>query len=179
MLHRLAFRIMSLEFRLRDRLHPPLKLLREAGVREGMNVVDFGCGPGGFALAAAGIAGSGGRIYAADIDPLALDSVRRSAKKRGYENIRTIRGSSPADIPGEDIDVVLLYDVLHELSDPDAILGELHRVLKPKGVLSVSDHHLKEPEIVSRISGKGLFGFAGRGRRIFRFEKSERPGPAV
>ena len=41
----LSFRLMSLEFRLRDRLRPPVRILGAAGVQTGMTVVDFGCGP--------------------------------------------------------------------------------------------------------------------------------------
>jgi hypothetical protein len=37
----LAFRLMSLEFRLRDLIRPPLKILREAGMKPGMSVLDL------------------------------------------------------------------------------------------------------------------------------------------
>lgn len=52
-----SFRLMSAEFRIRDWLHPPIKILQEAGVHRGMTVLDFGCGPGGFSLAAAQLVG--------------------------------------------------------------------------------------------------------------------------
>jgi len=61
-----SFRVMSLKFRLRDFFRPPERILREAGIRNGMTVLDFGCGPGGFSLAAAKLVGPGGRVYAAD-----------------------------------------------------------------------------------------------------------------
>ena len=44
----LDFRLMSLEYRIRDALYPPVKILEEAGVRFRMTVLDFGCGPGSF-----------------------------------------------------------------------------------------------------------------------------------
>jgi len=49
----LGFRLMSLMFCVRDWLRPPTRILQKAGVRPGMAVLDFGCGPGGFSLAAA------------------------------------------------------------------------------------------------------------------------------
>jgi len=177
--NRLSFFIMSLEFRLRDRLHPPLKLLREVGVRSGMRVVDFGCGPGSFTLAAARIVGPEGLVYAVDIDPLALGAVWRSAAKRGLENIRTIAGGQPVDVPQGTIDVALLYDVLHELSEPAVIVAELARILKPEGVISVGDHHLKEQEIAARINGAGFDGPTWRIRRTFQFKKNESDRPGV
>jgi len=37
----LAFRLVSLEFRLRDLIRPPLKILREAGIKPDMRVLDL------------------------------------------------------------------------------------------------------------------------------------------
>jgi cupin superfamily acireductone dioxygenase involved in methionine salvage len=45
-------------------------------------------------------------------------------------------------------------------------------VLKPDGILSFNDHHLKEEnEIVARITGKGLFKLSGKGKRVYNFLK--------
>lgn len=74
----LSFRLMALEYRLRDRRQPPLKTLDEVGVKQGMAVLDFGCGPGEFSLAAAELVGSAGTVYALDIHPLAIKSVKRA-----------------------------------------------------------------------------------------------------
>jgi len=167
------FRLMSLEFRLRDFFMPPERVLREAGIRNGMTVLDFGCGPGGFSMAAAKLVGPAGRIYASDIHPLAVKSVQRAADKNGLSNIRTIHGNRMADVPGGIIDMVLLYDVLHDLHEPGLILVELHRVLKPRGVLSVRDHHMEKASLLSMIIDSGLFLLAGSNRRTFQFEKTE------
>jgi ubiquinone/menaquinone biosynthesis C-methylase UbiE len=168
-----SFRVMSLEFRLRDFFRPPERILREAGIRNGMTVLDFGCGPGGFSMAAAKLVGPVGRIYASDIHPLAVKSVQRAADKKGFSNIRTILGGRMADVPGGNVDLALLYDVLHDLHEPGLILVELHRVLKPRGVLSVRDHHMEKAPLLSTIIGGGLFLLAGSNRRTFQFEKIE------
>jgi ubiquinone/menaquinone biosynthesis C-methylase UbiE len=167
------FRLMSLEFRLRDFFNPPERILREAGIRDGMTVLDFGCGPGGFSLAAAKLVGPKGCIYASDIHPLAMKSLQRAVDKKGFRNIRTILGSRMAGVPGGIVDMALLYDVLHDLHEPGLILVELHRVLKPKGVLSVRDHHMKKGSMLSTIIGSGLFSLARSSRRAFQFEKTE------
>ena len=62
---------------------------------------------------------------------------------------------------------------LVDLSDPDAILNELHRVLKQDGVLSFSDHHLKEDEIISGVTGRGLFRLLRKGTKTYSFLKVE------
>jgi hypothetical protein len=46
----LAFRLMSLEFHLRDWFRPPIKILQAEGVQSGMTVLDFGCGQGSFPI---------------------------------------------------------------------------------------------------------------------------------
>jgi ubiquinone/menaquinone biosynthesis C-methylase UbiE len=75
-------------------------------------------------------------------------------------------------LPSDVVDAVLLYDVFHDLTDQNCVLEELHRVLKPDGVLSFSDHHLKENEITSRVTNKGLFALARKGKRTYSFAKT-------
>jgi len=69
------------------------------------------------------------------------------------------------------VDVVLLYDTFHDLSHPSGVLEELHRVLKPNGFLSFSDHHMKENEIVSKVTNKGLFRLSRKGKGTYSFSK--------
>jgi ubiquinone/menaquinone biosynthesis C-methylase UbiE len=97
--------------------------------------------------------------------------VESIASKKGLTNIETIRSDCATGLENESIDIVLLCDILHDLSEPNAVLRELHRVLRPDGVLACSDHHLKENEIISRITGTGLLGLSTKGKRIYRFSK--------
>jgi len=165
---------MSLEFRIRDRLRSPARILQKAGIGVGMTVLDFGCGPGSFSLAAARLVGPGGQVFAVDIHPLAVKSVRKSAERRGIENLRTISEIGSAAVPDGRVDIVLIYDVLHDLGDVDQTLADIHRILKPGGRLSVRDHHLNEPLLTSVICGKGFFRPAGRTSKTFQFEKTDK-----
>lgn len=65
----------------------------------------------------------------------------------------------------------MLYDVLHELNKPNEVLEEIHQVLKSNGILSVSDHHMKEKEIISKVTNKGLFKLLKKGERTYGFLK--------
>jgi ubiquinone/menaquinone biosynthesis C-methylase UbiE len=166
---RLAFRLMALEFKIRDWLSPPGEILREADLRPGMRVLDFGCGPGGFTLAAARQVGPAGSVDALDIQPMALESVRRAAARHGLENVRPLPASRLGDVPDGSVDRVLLYDVLHDIAEPAPVLAEFRRVLKPDGLLSVSDHHLAEADLRRRITAGELFHYTGHGPRTTRF----------
>jgi len=168
----LDFRLMAIEFLLRDWLRPPINVLREAGMLPGMTVLDFGCGPGGFSLAAARLVEARGRVYALDIHPLAIRMVKRDAEKQGLRNIHPIHGTSAEVIPDESVNFVLLYDVLHDLPDTDSVLREIHRVLTPDGILSASDHHLQAAGLQRVITETGLFLPTGRTQRTHQFARA-------
>ncbi|MGB2769120.1 MAG: hypothetical protein WBC88_05270, partial [Candidatus Zixiibacteriota bacterium] len=63
----------------------------------------------------------------------------------------------------------------HHLSESDTVLGELHRVLKPGGILACNDHHLKEEEIISKIISTGLFKLSSKGKKTYSFSKGQQP----
>jgi ubiquinone/menaquinone biosynthesis C-methylase UbiE len=138
--HFRAFAFLSF---IRDLFHPPKEWVAEASVKAGDVVLDFGCGRGGFSVAAAEIVGSEGKVYALDAHPLAIKLVRTEIRRRGLANVETIHADGPTGLADESVDVILLYDVFHDLASPEMVLAELARVMKPAAVLSVTDHHLK------------------------------------
>lgn len=166
------FRFMSSGYKFRDFFLPRENTLAEVGIEPGFYILDYGCGPGSYTVVAARLVGESGKVYALDIHPLAIRRVQDLAGKKRLANIETILSDCATGLPDESIDVVLLYDILHKLSKPDEVLAELHRVLKPNGILSFNDHHLKEEsEIMARITGKGLFGLSRKGKRVHNFLK--------
>ena len=167
------FKLMSFSYKFRDFFLPRMNVLKEAGIKPGFHVLDYGCGPGGYIIAAAELVGKSGKIYALDIHPLAIQRVQSITSKKQLTNVETICSDCKTGLPDKSIDVVLLYDILHGLGKPHEILAELHRVLKPNGILSLSDHHLKEDEIRTKITDKGLFRLLRRGKRQYTFFKEE------
>ena len=167
-----GFTMMSAMFKVRDLLRPREDILREAGIKPGDRVLDYGCGPGGYVAAAADMVGDSGVVYALDLHPLAIRKVQEIARERELANVRTIHSDCRTGLPGGSIDVVLLYDVLHGLSDSRAVLAELHRVLKPDGVLSLNEPHLDEEDVLSRMAGSRLFGLARTGEHTYTFVKA-------
>ena len=165
------FKLMTLGFKLRDLFLPRINTLKEAGIKSGDNILDYGCGPGSYTVVAAKLVGESGKVYALDIHPLAVQKVQNIAAKRRLTNIETILSDCATGLADESIDVALLYDALHEVSEPDKILAELHRVLKPNGILSFNDHHMKDEEIITKITENGLFKLSNKGERVYNFVK--------
>jgi len=168
-----GFRFMSLGYKFRDLLAPRKYVLKEVGIKPGFAILDYGCGPGSYIIATAELVGKSGKIYALDIHPLAIQMVQSIASKKQLTNVETICSDCKTGLPDSSIDVVLLYDALHTLSDSNEVLAELHRVLKPSGILSLSDHRLEENEIISGVTGKGLFNLSRKGERTYSFVKEE------
>ncbi|MBN1888529.1 MAG: class I SAM-dependent methyltransferase [Thermoflexales bacterium] len=168
----LAFNGMSLFFSLRDLVQPRRPILEEAGVEAGFTLLDYGCGPGGYVGGAAELVGEAGTVYALDVHPLAVRRVQELAQRKGLTNVKTIHSDCQTGLPDGSVDLVLLYDIFHMLNAPEAILAELHRVLKRDGVLSVSDHHMEDGAILSGITGSQLFDLARKGKRTLSFVKA-------
>jgi len=165
---------MAFFLKVRDLFMSPGNVLKEVKIKAGAAVLDFGCGPGRYIPALAERVGPEGRIYALDIHPLASRIVRKLADKKGIPGLKTIVSDCATGLPDESIDLTLLFDILHALDDPGPILAEISRVLKPEGILSVSDHHLKQPVILDRIGRSGLFEPVQKGLRVVNFGKKNR-----
>ena len=147
---------MALEYRTRKKARSAVDDLRNAGVAKGMRVLDFGCGPGRFALPAAEIVGDLGRVYAVDVHPLAIRMVEKAARMEGLANVRTIQSSCATGLDAETIDVALLFDALHDVLDKESVLGEIRRVLRPKGVLLYRDHTLGGMRVIELMRANDL-----------------------
>ncbi|UCF84464.1 MAG: class I SAM-dependent methyltransferase [Desulfobacteraceae bacterium] len=169
----IMFKGMCFVFMIRDLFRPRKNILMEAGIKPGDHVLDYGCGPGGYVVPASEMVGKSGRVYALDINPLAVKRVQKIASKNQLANVETICSDCKTGLQDNSLDIILLYDTFHNLSDPNAVLKELHRVLKPNGILSFSDHHMKENDIISKFTEGGLFGLSKKGKRTYSFLEKE------
>lgn len=171
MMSNIGFRIMAFGFKIRDFLNPRQDIVKEVGLKPGFHVLDYGCGPGSYVLPVSEAIGSSSKLYALDINHLALEMVKKIAAKKKLKNVATIQSDCDTGLPNEELDAVLLYDVFHDIADQNAVLNELHRVLKPNGVLSFSDHHLKENEIISKVTTTDLFKLQKNNKHAYTFSK--------
>ena len=166
-----GFKVMALGFKVRDALKPRERIVKEIGLKPGFSVIDFGCGPGGYVPATSKAIGENGKLYALDINPAAIEMVNKLVAKNGLKNVEIIQSSGDTHLPAKSIDVVLLFDVFHDLKKQNEVLAELYRILKNTGLLAFSDHHLSEDEITSKVTESGLFMLHRKGENIYLFTR--------
>lgn len=167
-----SFRAMAWALRLMERFKKPGERLAKAGLERGQVVLEYGCGVGSFTIPAAQMVGTEGTVYAVDIHPLAIDAVEKRARKQQLANVRTILSDRNTGLADESVDVVLLYDTLHLVRDKQALLGELHRVLKPSGLLSADHEHTARDSFLATMTTGNLFSPIGDNDGVFTFGKA-------
>jgi ubiquinone/menaquinone biosynthesis C-methylase UbiE len=114
------------------------ELLALVAPSPGDPVLDVAAGTGSVAHAAASIVGSGGRAIASDVSPLMLAGVRLEATdcRAAVEPLEC-----PSDhlaLPDGVVDAVYCQQGLQFMSDRDAAVAEMLRVLRPGGALGIA-----------------------------------------
>jgi ubiquinone/menaquinone biosynthesis C-methylase UbiE len=111
-------------------------ILASIGLKPGATFVDLGCGEGFFALPAARLVGAGGRVYALDVRPEAVERLRQRASAEGLTNLHLRVGRAEDSVLCDACaDFVFFGIVLHDFDEPAKVLANAARMLKPEGRL--------------------------------------------
>jgi ubiquinone/menaquinone biosynthesis C-methylase UbiE len=137
-------------------------VLDRVGIQPGEHVLELGPGPGMFTLEAARRAGPEGCLIAVDIQSEMIAQVQARVREAGLTNVETYVASA-YDIPLENdsVDRAFLVTVLPEIPDQTRALTELQRVLKPAGLLSVTEEFYDpdypfQAETIRRVTAAGF-----------------------
>ena len=153
-----GFRGMVWCFKLVDLFWNPQKRIKKIPLKEGMTVVDYGCGPGRYTIPVAKLVGPKGKVFAVDIQPLAISTVRKKVASEALTNVEAILADSyNTGIQGSSIDLVLLIDTFHMIKDRDALFQEIHRILKQDGILFMDPGHMKMSRAREIVENTDLF----------------------
>jgi ubiquinone/menaquinone biosynthesis C-methylase UbiE len=160
----------SLETRWRRWVQNPRRILRPY-LKEGMTVLDFGCGPGYFTLDIAQMVGKSGRVIAADLQEGMLRKLEH--KIHGSELSARINlhkcEQHKIGLTGH-VDFVLAFYVLHEIPEQQTFFNELASLLVPGGQVLIVEppFHVSRSGFVLMIEKAGRAGlYPVKGRKVF------------
>ncbi|WP_112265838.1 class I SAM-dependent methyltransferase [Lentzea terrae] len=121
------------------------EMITLAGLRDGLRVLDVGCGTGNL-LRATGKRHRNVELTGVDPDLKMLARAERKMRRAGLA-ARLDRGyAQELKFPDDSFDVVFSSLMLHHLDTPskDEMLAEVRRVLRPDGVLVLADATLHD-----------------------------------
>ncbi len=132
----------------RESEEQPARAVDALRLRSGMVVADVGAGSGYYTVRLARAVGRNGRVYATDLQPRMLDLIRARLARDQISNVTLVQGTTtdPA-LPDATFDLVLMVDVYHELSGPQAFIARLKRSLKPDGRLVLIEFRGEDPNV--------------------------------
>jgi ubiquinone/menaquinone biosynthesis C-methylase UbiE len=120
-----------------------------ANIQYGSYVADIGCHEGYLSIHLAHKVGKGGRVYAVDVRNDRLDVLKDNLEDRALYNVEVILGDyDNPKLPENKLDVVVIMDTYHEMTDYMAILNHAKNALKPGGRIVIIE------KLKSRIKGK-------------------------
>ncbi|NQV88590.1 MAG: methyltransferase domain-containing protein [Parcubacteria group bacterium] len=121
----------------------PKKNVEQLELTPGMKVADLGSGSGFYTLAAAKAVGDKGRVYSIDIQKELLARLKNEAVRERLYNVEVVCGDleklGGTHIRDFSIDVGIISNILFQLKERDAFVGEVKRILKPGGMVLVVD----------------------------------------
>ncbi len=163
---RMHFKMMSLVHEtLYGLFKDPHKALNAAGINPGQKVLEAGCGPGFFTIPAAKMVGPKGSVCALDMSPSAIERVQQKIEKAGVTNVETVLADAArTGLPDESFDLIFLFGLDHAKGDMRGIMAEMHRLLKPGGVLAIEGRLQVPKQLFKRVKRQG---------RISQFRKDE------
>jgi SAM-dependent methyltransferase len=114
------------------------------GIKEGSNVADIGAGSGWFTVRAAKRVGTGGTVFAVEINKDYLEHIEKRSQSENLPNIRAILGKEDDPLlPDNSVDAVLLLKTYHEVTEPIRLLKKTRAAMRSGGRLGIIDRNGK------------------------------------
>jgi ubiquinone/menaquinone biosynthesis C-methylase UbiE len=87
-------------------------------------------------------------VFANDVQPQLLNILARRLSNAKITNVTLVEGTlDDPKLPPASVDLALMVDVYHELSQPQAILRHLRESLKPGGRLVLLEYRKEDPRV--------------------------------
>jgi ubiquinone/menaquinone biosynthesis C-methylase UbiE len=139
----------------RDLEENPDRAIDVLKLEKGSTVADVGAGSGYMTVKLAKKVGPQGKVYANDIQQGMLDLLSKRVTKSKLTNVSTVLGTQEdPKLPADTLDLVIMVDVYHELSQPQVMLRHIRDSLKPGGRLVLLEYRKEDPDIPIRPEHK-------------------------
>lgn len=110
------------------------------GVGPGSVIADVGAGKGRDTWVFADMVGSGGTVFAEEIDEGNTKAIEKEASERNLAQVKAVLGKvDDPSLPAASVDMAFMHHVYHHVSQPREMLQGIWRALKPGGHLVVVD----------------------------------------
>ena len=130
----------------RDQEEEPDRAIDALKIVKGSTVAEVGAGSGYMTVKLAKKVGPGGKVYANDIQPGMLELLNKRLAKSKITNVTPVLGTQDnPQLPIEALDLVLMVDTYHELSQPQIMLRQIKASLKPGGRLVLVEYRKEDP----------------------------------
>jgi len=130
-----------LERESREEEEKPYALIEAMDLKEGDVVADVCCGSGYYTRKIAKEVGTEGKVYGVDIQPQMLEMLKKLCEEESIGNIiPVLSGEADPKLPVGAIDWILLVDVYHEFSQPEAMLKKMRESLAPGGKVALVEY---------------------------------------
>jgi ubiquinone/menaquinone biosynthesis C-methylase UbiE len=151
----------SLDNSLRRLLQNPREILKPF-IKEGMTILDLGCGPGYFSVEIAKMLNGSGKVIAADLQEGMLKKVKNKIKGTDLEQrIELHKCEENTTGITEKVDFILCFYMIHEVPDQNNLFRELKSILKPSGKLYIIEpkFHVSKKSFTEMVNKSDNIGF--------------------
>jgi len=139
----------------RDLEENPDRAIDVLKIEKGATVADVGAGSGYMTVKLSKKVGPQGKVYATDIQQGMLDLLNKRLVKSKITNVTTVLGTQDDPrLPPDALDLVIMVDVYHELSQPQVMLGKIRASLKSGGRLVLLEYRKEDPDVPIRPEHK-------------------------
>jgi len=119
--------------------HKPQKMLGPY-IKEGMKVMDLGCGMGFFSIGMAKLVGDEGRVFSVDLQAEMLKVAERRAKRAGVADRIFFHRCGPDRLDiDEKVDFILTFWMVHEVKDHTGFFSQLQSNLNGGGKILTAE----------------------------------------
>ncbi len=142
-------------------IHNPKKILGEY-VKDGMVVLDVGCGPGLFSMEMSKMIGESGKIIAVDLQDGMLQKLKNKIQGTEIEKRIMLHKCEKNKIGIiEKVDFVLAFYMVHEVPDQKKFLEEIKSILKLNGKILIIEpmFHVSKQAFEETTKNAAAIGF--------------------